>query len=78
MSNYRRQHLPGGTCFFTVNLLERRGRLLVEHVGLLRSSFKEAMRFRPFEIIAIVILPDRKRGQVHLIDVFGLFLQPTP
>lgn len=58
MSNYRRQHLPGGFYFFTVNLLERRGRLLVEHVGLLRSAFKQTMGFRPFEIIAIVVLPD--------------------
>ncbi len=58
MSNYRRQHLPGGTYFFTVNLLERRGRLLVEHVGFLREAFEEAKRYRPFEIIAIVILPD--------------------
>ena len=58
MSNYRRQHQPGGTYFFTVNLLERRGRLLVEHVGLLRHSFREAMQFRKFKIVAIVILPD--------------------
>ncbi len=58
MSNYRRQHLLGGTYFFTVNLLERRGRLLVEHIGLLREAFKEARRFRQFEIIAIAVLPD--------------------
>jgi len=30
MSNYRRVWVPGGTYFFTVNLLERRRRLLLE------------------------------------------------
>jgi putative transposase len=58
MSNYRRQRLPGGTYFFTVNLLERRGRLLVEHIGSLLEAFNVTRKFRPFEIIAIVILPD--------------------
>ena len=58
MSNYRRMHVPGGTYFFTVNLLERRRQLLVEHVDLLRIAFAEAKKYRPFEIIAIVILPD--------------------
>ena len=58
MSNYRRVRVPGGTYFFTVNLLERRRRLLVEHIDDLRSAFRDAQRVRPFEIIAIVILPD--------------------
>lgn len=58
MSNYRRIHVPGGTYFFTVNLLERRRQLLVEHIRLLRIAFAEAKQHRPFEIIAIVILPD--------------------
>ena len=40
MSNYRRLWVPGGTYFFTVNLLERRRRLLVEHIDLLRASFR--------------------------------------
>ena len=58
MSNYRRVRVSGGTYFFTVNLLERRRRLLVDHVDALRLAFQDAMRARPFEIIAIVILPD--------------------
>ena len=58
MSNYRRMRVPGGTYFFTVNLLERHRRLLVEHIDELRCSFRDAKRSRPFEIIAIVILPD--------------------
>ena len=58
MPNYRRIKTPGGTFFFTVNLLERRKRLLVEHVDLLRDAFRAAKRSRPFRIIAIAIMPD--------------------
>ena len=36
MPDYRRMRVPGGTYFFTVNLLDRRSRLLVDHIGLLR------------------------------------------
>jgi putative transposase len=39
MSNYRRMHVPGGTYFFTVNLLERGRRLLVGHIDQLRIAF---------------------------------------
>jgi putative transposase len=58
MPNYRRIHVPGGTYFFTVNLLERRRGLLIEHVDDLRAAFRDAQRARPFELIAIVVLPD--------------------
>ena len=58
MSNYLRAKVPGGTYFFTVNLLERRRRLLVEHVVDLRAAFRAAHAARPFEVIAIAILPD--------------------
>ena len=74
MSNYRRQHLPGGTYFFTLNLLERRGDLLVEHIGLLRKAFKEAARVRPFEIIAIVILQDHLHCIWRLPKVIAITL----
>ncbi len=55
MSNYRRMRVPGGTYFFTVNLLERRRQLLVERIGDLRASFRAA---RAFDVLAIVVLPD--------------------
>ena len=58
MPNYRRAWVAGGTYFFTVNLLERDRALLVEHVGALRSAFKEARLARPFAIVAMVVLPD--------------------
>ncbi|MGL6435231.1 hypothetical protein [Aeromonas caviae] len=39
MANWRRAWWPGGTWFFTVNLLERRNnRLLMEQIDLLRHS----------------------------------------
>jgi putative transposase len=58
MSNYLRLREPGGTYFFTVNLLERQRRLLVEHVGELRASFRAARLARPFDMLAVVVLPD--------------------
>lgn len=58
MPNYRRMWVPGGTYFFTVNLLERRRTLLIDRVDALRAAFIAAQRARPFDIIAIVILPD--------------------
>jgi putative transposase len=58
MPNYRRIHVPGGTYFFTVNLLERRRELLIENIDVLRAAFRDAQRARPFELIAIVVLPD--------------------
>jgi putative transposase len=58
MPDYRRVHVPGGTYFFTVNLLERRRRLLVEHVDLLRDAFRTTQATRPFALLAWVVLPD--------------------
>jgi len=55
MPNYRRVRVPGGTYFFTVNLLERRRRLLVECVDDLRASFRETHAARPFEVLGIVV-----------------------
>lgn len=58
MSRYRRVWVPGGTYFFTVNLLERRRRLLVDRVDGLRAAFAEASKAQPFYLEAIVVLPD--------------------
>ena len=58
MSNYRRVWVPGGTYFFTVNLLERRRGVLVEHIDLLRDAFRAAKAARPFHLLAIVVMPD--------------------
>lgn len=58
MPNYRRAFVPGGCWFFTVALLERRQRLLVEHVEALRSAVVRTRQRYPFEIDAFVVLPD--------------------
>ena len=58
MPHYIRAYVPGGTYFFTVNLLERKRRLLVEHIEALRNAFRIVKQQRPFRIDAIVILPD--------------------
>jgi putative transposase len=58
MTNYRRNFLAGGSFFFTVNLAERRLRLLTDHVGTLRTAFRQTRRRHSFTIAAIVVLPD--------------------
>ncbi len=52
MSNYRRLFIPGGTFFFTVNLLDRRARLLTENIDALRAANGLVARDHPFETVA--------------------------
>ncbi len=59
MTEYRRFKHPGATWFFTVNLAERRGnRLLTDWIDVLRTAFPHVKDKHPFEIDAVVILPD--------------------
>lgn len=58
MPDYRRSRIPGTTCFFTVNLLDRRRRLLIEHIEVLRAAVRAARNRQPFHIDAWVVLPD--------------------
>ena len=55
---YRRNFICGGSFFFTANLAERRLRLLVDDIDLLRRVFRYVRRCHPFDIEAIVVLPD--------------------
>jgi putative transposase len=66
MTGYRRNFVPGGSFFFTVNLADRRSRLLTEHIDLLRTAFRETKAAHPFTVEAIVILPD------HLHTIWSL------
>ena len=61
---YRRAFIPGGSFFFTV-VTEKRRPLLAspESVEVLRSAFRAVRSTRPFEIDAMVVLPDH----VHCI-----------
>ncbi len=59
MPNYRRARHPGGTYFFTVNLLQRSGNdLLVRHIKELREAVRVVRLQYPFYIHAWVVLPD--------------------
>ena len=58
MANYRRNFLPGGSYFFTVNLADRRRVLLTDHFDLLRAAFRQARARHPFTVEAAVVLPD--------------------
>ena len=66
MSNYRRAWTPAGTFFFTVALAERHSSLLVDEIASLRRAFASAKKARPFDIDAVVILPD------HLHSIWTL------
>ena len=50
--------MPGGSYFFTVNLVDRRRALLTDHIDLLRAAFRQVRARHPFAIDATVVLPD--------------------
>jgi putative transposase len=52
VTDYRRNFLPGGSYFFTVNLAERRLALLTERIDLLRAAFRRVRAWHPFTIEA--------------------------
>lgn len=58
--------IENATYFFTVNLLQRKRKLLTEHITHLRHAFNQTKLKHPFTIDAIVILPD------HLHAIFTL------
>jgi putative transposase len=59
VSNYRRAYLPGGIYFFTVVTFNRVPIFTDENrVEALRQAFRKEMAARPFQIDAMVILPE--------------------
>jgi REP element-mobilizing transposase RayT len=58
MADYRRNRVPGGTVFFSVNLLDRRSNLLVTNIDALRDSVRRVRARAPFHTDAWVVLPD--------------------
>ena len=66
MSRYRRAKIAGGTYFFTVALADRSNDLLVRHIDLLRRAYCSVQKDRPFETVAVCILPD------HLHAIWSL------
>ena len=55
---YRRAQAKGGSFFFTVNLADRSSTLLVDHVDVLRRVMRTVRAAHPFELTAIVVLPE--------------------
>ena len=66
MVRYRRNILAGGTYFFTITLFDRDSSVLTDHVTELRAAFRATRRERPFEIDALVILPDHLHAVLTL------------
>jgi putative transposase len=59
MVQYRRAYIPGAKWFFTLILAKRQNnRLLTDNIDLLRSAFAYVKKRKPFNIDAIVILPE--------------------
>ncbi len=58
MPDYRRNRVPGGTYFFTVNLLDLRSDLLVSEIHALRDAVRQVRARYRFHIDAWVVLPD--------------------
>ena len=67
MPNYRRAWHPGGTYFFTVNLLERQNNdLLVRYIDVLRNNVRNVKENHPFKIHAWVVLPEHLHCIIEL------------
>jgi putative transposase len=58
MPEYRRAKFKGRVFFFTVVLADRSSNLLVKHVDRLRKVYRTVKDRRPFDTVAICILPD--------------------
>jgi putative transposase len=58
MTNYRRIYAKGATWFFTVNLADRRSRLLTDEIEILKNAHRYVLSRHPFSIDAMVVLPD--------------------
>lgn len=65
---YRRSLVPGGTFFFTVNLANRQCDLLTTHIEMLREATRSVRQRHPFEIIAMVVMPDHLHAIWRLPD----------
>ncbi len=65
--DYRRLYRPGAGYFFTV-VTEKRQPLLIQHIERLRDAFRLCLSRYPFEIEAIVVLPDHLHTLWRLPD----------
>ena len=66
MPRYLRARVAGATFFFTVAIVDRSDDLLVREIDRLRDAYRVAQERRPFETVAICVLPD------HLHTIWSL------
>ena len=71
MVRYRRNHVPGGTFFFTVNLRDRRSDALVRHVDVLRASWTNVRSRVAHDVLAVVVLPEHLHAVIRMDDKTG-------
>jgi putative transposase len=67
MSHYRRSHAGGGVFSFTVNLVDRNCRLLVDEIERLRRAFDRARQGYPFRMLAYCVLPEHFTGMLNAV-----------
>ena len=88
MPGYIRALVPGGTFFFTVNLLERNRALLTDHMAELRAAFAFVKEQKPFVAPGLrhsagsftlhLDIADRRRGFfITMAGDQGLFFLPN-
>lgn len=58
MTNYRRNFVEGGSYFFTLTLADRKSRLLLDEAEPLRQAFQRIKKELPFNLDAMVVLPE--------------------
>ncbi|PAU52327.1 transposase [Pseudomonas sp. PIC25] len=66
MVNYRRIYLKGGTYFITLTLRNRKSDLLVRRIDILRDAVRDARRRRPFDLPAVVVMPEHMHLLIRL------------
>ena len=62
MADYKRIFLEGYSYYLTI-VTHQRAPILIEHIEVLRESFRESMQYYRYQIDAIVVLPDH----LHMI-----------
>ena len=64
--HYRRANVKGGTYFFTLNLADRKQTLLTDEIDNLRTAINRVKKNHPFQINAMVILPEHLHALLTL------------
>ena len=66
MRNVVRPVTTGHPVFFTVSLKERGSTLLIDGLEVLRDAVRHVKSYRPFDILAFVVLPDHLHAVLRL------------